>query len=734
MQVAEQSVVLPRRRRIGQWFKRRLAGLFELDTRRPRAAIAGMWLLTSLTLGISALGTPTGFGTAFDVVAGLSLNTIAMPLASWIVAALIALIGLRIPRFAAGSAIYTSALLFSVLMYTDFEWAGSAIYAALFTLVAVSLGLLADAALRSRRNAFLVGGSAVVAAMAIWSLGTFGHSGNGYEAEGGEVHALAANMQDPSQFGDYLVESFTYGSGEDKRRSEFGVDADEVSRIVDASAYIESGDWPWLRSKFWGFDETSLPVNGRVWMPKGEGPFPVVLMVHGNHLMEQFSDEGYGYLGELLASRGFISISVDENFLNFSAWSGIPDQDMKLRAWMLLKHVGQLQQFAEDPASRMYGKIDLQRIALIGHSRGGQAVAMAADRGQWFSGDDGLIQPSAYRIQGVIAIAPTDTFVDGRQAKLQDVSYMTLHGARDADLVNFNGDRQYARTAIAEGADAFKTSLYIAGANHSQFNTSWGEFDNSYPGRLFVRPADKLGPDAQRRIAKLYVSAFLETVFHEEEQYRPMLRDYRAGLRYLPSTGYYSQYQDGRFRLLTDFEGDDRANPAPGVTAEGIGLSDWRHVEALNRQLQSKGDRVALLKWEAKGEYSVRVASSGRQLDADSRLAFSIADLDVSLPHRTVNVEVKDRSGHAAVLPLSRFADVLPAPKTDFTWLPGMEDKLSDGKFENESEAVYQTVELPLSAFEDEDPDFTPSEWAELTLSFDGGSGSVLIDDLGIIP
>jgi len=731
MQTADNAVVLPRRRRLGQWFRQRLAGMLALDTRRPRATIIGLWLFTSLAVGVSALGLPTGFGTAFDVVTGVALNTMVMPLAAWILAALLALAGLRVPRFAVGSALYSGVLLFFILLFTDFAWLGAVIYALVFTMLAVAASLLADTAIRSRRNAAIVGGLVIFIGIGLWGVGSRGLTGADVDFGRGEVQALASDMQDPSQLGEYLIDAFTYGSGEDKRRSEFGQAADEVSQSVDASAYIKNGDWTWLRTKFWGFDESSLPLNGRVWMPQGEGPFPVVLMVHGNHLMEQFSDGGYGYLGELLASRGVIAISVDENFLNYSAWSGIPDQDMKLRAWMLLKHIGQLQRFAEEPSSRFYGKIDLQRVALIGHSRGGQAVAMAADRIQWFSYDAELPLPSSYQIKGVVAIAPTDTFVDGRQAKLYDISYLTLQGAKDADLVNFNGERQYARVDIAEGADAFKASLYIAGANHSQFNTAWGEFDNSFPGRLFIRPTGKLNPVAQRQIAKAYVSAFMETVLHQDEQYRPLFRDYRTGLRILPSTAYYNQYQDGGFSLLADYEEDDRTAPGPQVSAEAAGLTDWRHIDAQNRQLKNKGDQGLLLKWDAEGTYSVRAEASGQALDAGSRLVFSIASIDGST---SIDIRLRDRSGVAVSLPLSRFADVLPAPKTDYTWLPWMEAAISDGKFKGESETVYQTVELPLSSFEDEDPDFTPSEWEELTFSLTDGPGSVLIDDLGLIP
>ncbi len=65
--------------------------------------------------------------------------------------------------------------------------------------------------------------------------------------------------------------------------------------------------------------DKALPLNARVWYPGGKGPFPLVLIVHGNHADRDFSDPGYEYLGRLMASRGFIFASVDENFLN-GAW------------------------------------------------------------------------------------------------------------------------------------------------------------------------------------------------------------------------------------------------------------------------------------------------------------------------------------------------------------------------------------------------------------------------------
>lgn len=565
-------IEISKSKRIASWLRQRLTGTYALDTGVSRFIVVSMWLFSCLAVAVAAVGMPTGFGVTFDVVTGMALNTVALAIASAGIGGVLALLGLGIPRFMAGSFIYTGVLVYFVLYFSEFGWKGALIYSTACTLAVAALGALAGAIRRLRpkyRKAALVS-LAVFMVVAGYALAGFPRllpsmsgsladedmaDGADY-AKSNEVRASGAILQDPSLAGDYPYRFFTYASGEDRHRSEFGRQTDELSSPADASAYIEN--WPWLRSRFWGFDETRLPVNGRVWMPDGEGPFPLVLMVHGNHLMEKFSDGGYEYLGELLASRGIIAISVDENFLNYSVWSGIPKQDMKLRAWMLLKHIDQIQRFSKQTESPFFGRVDFERIALLGHSRGGQAAAMAAGRNQWFADDDrGLPDMGSYSIRAVVALAPTDTAVEDKWTELKDVSYLTLQGAKDADLVNFYGDRQYGRITFAEDAEseAFKASLYIEDANHSQFNTEWGESDNAWPAGLFIRPKELIEPDDQRRIAKAYVSAFLETVLNDDERYEALFRDYRNGLSFLPDTRYFNQYESGSFRRIADFAG-----------------------------------------------------------------------------------------------------------------------------------------------------------------------------------
>ena len=104
-----------------------------------------------------------------------------------------------------------------------------------------------------------------------------------------------SHASDPGERGHFAVKKLVYGSGDATRRPEFGVAVDLRSEPVDATRLLPflKGFRNAAREWFWGFDPQRLPINGTVWTPEGAGPFPLVLIVHGNHDMEEFSDPGY---------------------------------------------------------------------------------------------------------------------------------------------------------------------------------------------------------------------------------------------------------------------------------------------------------------------------------------------------------------------------------------------------------------------------------------------------------
>jgi Chlorophyllase len=210
---------------------------------------------------------------------------------------------------------------------------------------------------------------------------------------------------DPAERGPYRVVRLYYGSGTDKRRAAFRDSVTLKTKSVDISPFAtvqpaQAKD----RKKYWGFDMKKVPLNARVWYPEGAGPFPLVLVVHGNHNPKEYSDPGYGYLGELLASRGFILASIDENLIN-----GLQGENDG-RAWLLLKHLQEWKRFNDSTGSPLYHKVDMGDIALMGHSRGGEAAPLAAtfNRLRFYPDDAKQKFDFDFAIKSVVSIAPVD--------------------------------------------------------------------------------------------------------------------------------------------------------------------------------------------------------------------------------------------------------------------------------------------------------------------------------------
>lgn len=730
-------------RRILREITRRIKETYVYDSPHWRIAISGLWVVCFLAFTAAVLGIPTGFGIPADIALAAIAGTIVLALVGNILAVLLSLTGLRIPRLYTGCVLSDMGIILVILYYSNFEIEAAAAVAVLVTSFGALAGLTISL-LRRRRIAMglLLTVLLTVSPLALASANQEALPVNDVSAIHSSVIPLAGD--DPSLPGAYTYQSFTYASGEDLHRSEYGRNAALLSSTVDASKYITK--WPKLRSLFWGFDQTSLPVNGRVWMPDGEGPFPLLLMVHGNHMMEEYSDGGYAYLGELMASRGFIAVSIDENFLNYSAWSGIPDNDFKVRAWMILKHLEQLEAYARLPETAFYHKIDFSQTALLGHSRGGQAVAMAADAARWFKEDSARNVTERYEITSVIALAPTDKTVDSQQARLKDVNYLTLQGARDGDVHDFYGDRQYIRSSYSNGYKGFKSSLYIADANHSQFNSAWGLLDQSLPTGLFLSRSEIMDAAEQRQIAKVYVSAFLETTLRGSNDYMPLFRDYRKGLEWLPPTLYYNRFQSGGFRKIADFEEDrNKYTAGKSGTVEAQGLK-WTEELAKDRQSKSKATYGAVLERTASGDagasYSIQLQTNSVNdaalLGADG-LSFSMSnlknfltdDVDSPLPPPEIEVELTDSNDTAARLALSEVMEILPLPQTLFTLTPWLEERISDNKYGDLTEAVFQTYEVSFEQFQEKEHTFEPSKITEITFYLKGDGDKIMLDDIG---
>jgi dienelactone hydrolase len=534
-----------------------------------------------------------------------------------------------------------------------------------------------------------------------------------------------------------------------------------VTGSVDGSALVER--WSGLRAAYWGFGPDELPLNGRVWYPElalssaeggDDGPFPLVLIVHGQHPMEDFSDPGYAYLGELLASRGFIAVSVDENFLNlsplvdvlmFQSLIGVDD----LRGWLLLEHLRVWRDWNADPDTLFYQKVDLDHVALIGHSRGGQAVAAATMFNDlpYYPDDASVRFDYGFGIQAVVAIAPVDGGYKpaAQEIVLEDVNYLVLQGAHDMDVFTFQGDKQYSRVHFNDGSSEFKAAIYIYGANHGQFNTSWGRKDLFEPIMRVFNLEQLMPGEAQRQVAKVTISAFLEASLHGERGYRALFRDLRRGEAWLPETVYLHQYQDTTMRMVSTYDEDVdlTSTTLPGGILTGEGLTIWREQPA-KAKWQDLGDQTVYLGWDTEAmeptaRYVIQLPQQALTVTMDSILVFAMADADEDPTPETegdynpksdrapvdLTVEVMDAAGEEACLPLSHFALLQPQLK----------GRLGKAGFMSPfpaSEAVLQHFEFPLADFVAVNPAFDPTRLAQVRFVFDRTeAGVVVLDNVG---
>ena len=565
---------------------------------------------------------------------------------------------------------------------------------------------------------------------------------NGFSIEA-SLPSLAETLPDPSLSDKFTVETLTYGSGTDQRRTEYAEGAAILTDPVDGSPFVSN--WTQLRTAIWGFDPSELPINGRVWYPEGEGPFPLVLMVHGNHVAEDESDPGYAYLCDLLASRGYICVSVDENFLNGSGVGNLLSfkklsEENDLRGWLLLEHLAFWRDLVTDPASQFFGKVDLDQIVLIGHSRGGEAIAVAAlfNNLPNYPDDANVKFDYGFNIKSLVAIAPVDGQYQpaGEPIRLTDVNYLVLQGSHDMDVVSFDGLNLYERVDFTGEDPFFKAAIYIWGANHGQFNTTWGDNDVGFPA-IWLYDRDTLIPaQDQMRVAQVAVSAFLEVTLKGNPDYLPFFQNIQTGWDWLPENLYLNAYADSDMTYLVTFEEDVDVTTGTSVGSRisTQNLTTWRESHLPTKRGGMDENGAVLLGWERSGDdvaFLIDLPEGMYNLDMMDKLVFSAAQAGRELDQESqarpldITVELVDSGGETAALPLSSVAPLQPQWAAEIYRLKFLSNQQI-------SEPILQTYLFTLEEFTRVNPALDVTHLAQVRLVFNlTEEGEIWLDNLG---
>ena len=272
--------------------------------------------------------------------------------------------------------------------------------------------------------------------------------------------------------------------------------------------------------------------------PVAAGTHPLFVIEHGNHGFCRIggqthascpvasrvrNHEGYMRLLDILASHGVIAVSIDAYDL-----TGVAAQLISERGNLILRHL-ELWSHMHDAtthttypdffAGRFAGKVDLSRIGVSGHSRGGEASVAS------FMINAASANP--FSITSVSSIAP----VDGQAYTLPAVPYFVILPSADCDVSSLSGQRIYDRAGGATDA-ATKSAIVVYGANHNFFNTVWAADGDD----CFTLPRDDyIAAAAQQRIGEAYLAGFHLSSLMGSVVYEDLLRH---GLTFPSVAGY----------------------------------------------------------------------------------------------------------------------------------------------------------------------------------------------------
>jgi hypothetical protein len=286
------------------------------------------------------------------------------------------------------------------------------------------------------------------------------------------------------------------------------------------------------------FHNMPVRLNGLIAAPTtGTGPFPVVVIFHGTHPGcpedetgvdrwpcapedEQPNYQGFDYLVSHLAAQGYVALSLNINAENTFGF-GEPDAGERLLQLVEL-HLGALATAVaggqNDFGVDLEGRADLQNMALVGHSRGGEAIV-------WLAEGIGLAAPDAYErfgygpVRGLLLLAPAVIFT---LPVAPSVPLAVLLPACDGDVIGQEGQMYYDAARLNPEQVAWALSVWLEQANHNGFNSILGPDMIGHANRPDCVPL--LAPTEQQAFLLDFADDFFTAVFDPANAAAPLAR------------------------------------------------------------------------------------------------------------------------------------------------------------------------------------------------------------------
>ncbi|MBX7250750.1 MAG: hypothetical protein K1X50_02120 [Candidatus Promineofilum sp.] len=278
------------------------------------------------------------------------------------------------------------------------------------------------------------------------------------------------------------------------------------------------------------FRNMPVRLNGVIAAPAGEGPYPVVVILHGTHpgcpvdemgvdrwpcdpADEQANYSGFAYLVSELAARGYVALAPNINAENTFGF-GEPVSGERL-AQLLDLHLNALKDAATGGENAfgvaLSGVADVGRLTLIGHSRGGE-MANYLTRQYGLGTAEGAAEHGYGPVAGLLLVAPAHILQGSTGA---DVPLAVILSACDGDVIGQDGQVFYEAVRF-QTDHTWATTVLLEGANHNGFNTILGGDMIAHTGRSGCQ--SPLAPEEQRQFLVDYAADFLTALFGAQDE------------------------------------------------------------------------------------------------------------------------------------------------------------------------------------------------------------------------
>lgn len=519
-----------------------------------------------------------------------------------------------------------------------------------------------------------------------------------------------------------------------------------------------------------GTDTTRLAARlaGNVHVPTGATGterFPVLVLLHGNHstcqsrlselgpiidpltlaaryangtcttvpgLVDQIlgidaarSYQGYDYLATTLATQGYIVVSLDVN--DITAWGSNAARAGYLgRVQLMSKALDMVSGWDAHAGpgavgDLVRGRVDTDRVGVMGHSRGGEGVdlfaAYNADRPATaeaaaafkldYETDEALRKDNPdfgprYGLKAVFSLAPVDG-QGGFRPEFDGVAFATALPACDGDVFNLQGAPVFERNRRAISRSGHPAIQFVVqGANHNDFNTVWTNDDANFlgfgdPGCSFQALPTRLSKAEVRRVGTTMIGGFLRRYVGDETQFGPIMtgRGVTASTcpdedpdgagtplgvtcRNVLQTSYVAPAPARR--TLLDPTGTSATPPAATAEGDPVSYAGFAAASVCRPVADSSGSTTGCggapnrsptpqlsLGWEAPASLSVALGAGHRDVSGFGTLSFRAGVNPQASPsaEQVVLVTLTDGAGGTATARSADWSSALqPAPGT----------------------------------------------------------------------